>query len=222
MTDPETSGINRYAEKSLHIALKDYLAHPGDRFEVEVDGFVVDMLRGEQIIEIQTQNFSALKRKLNQLIQAHSVRLIYPIALERWIIKGDSRRRSPKRGHVTHVFNELVYLHHLMAYPNFSLQVLMIRDEEIRINDGKGSWRRGGWSIQDRRLLDVVESVLFETVDDLKNLLPDELPATFTAAQLASCLKQKQPVAQRMVYCLRHMGAITQVGKLGRAYLYAR
>ena len=223
MTEPETEGINLYSEKSLHIALKQYIAQLGDRFEVEVDGFVADIMRGEQIIEIQTRNFSAMKRKLTKLLEVHQIRLVHPIPLERWIVKqGVSRRKSPKRGHVTHIFNELVYIYHLMQHPNFSLQVLLIRDEEIRVNDGQGSWRRKGWSIQDRRLLEVVESVTFQTVDDLKRLLPDDLPDTFTTANLAACLEQNQRVAQKMVYCLRHMEAIKQIGKKGRAYLYAR
>jgi hypothetical protein len=33
-----------------------------DRFEVPVDGFVIDIVRDDLLIEIQTRNFSSLKR----------------------------------------------------------------------------------------------------------------------------------------------------------------
>ena len=46
--------IGTLNEKPLHAALKDWCARPGDQFEVFVDGFVVDIVRGNLLIEIQT------------------------------------------------------------------------------------------------------------------------------------------------------------------------
>ena len=60
--------IGTLNEKSLHAALKEWYALPGDRFEVAVDGFVADIVRGEQLIEIQTRSFPAMKRKLRRLL----------------------------------------------------------------------------------------------------------------------------------------------------------
>jgi hypothetical protein len=34
-------------EKPLHAALKDWYARPEDRFEVSVDGFVIDVVQGD-------------------------------------------------------------------------------------------------------------------------------------------------------------------------------
>jgi hypothetical protein len=39
-------------------------ARPGDRFEVPVDGFVIDIAQEDLLIEIQTRNFSSIKSKL--------------------------------------------------------------------------------------------------------------------------------------------------------------
>ena len=47
---------------------------PGDRTEQPVDGYVADLVRGDELIEIQTRNFGALKRKLSALLQNHAVR----------------------------------------------------------------------------------------------------------------------------------------------------
>ena len=146
--------IGTYQEKSLHAALKAWYAAPGDRTEQPVDGYVADLVRGDELIEIQTRNFGALKRKLSALLQNHAVRLVHPIPAQKWIVRLDrdgttvlSRRRSPKRGSVFDVFDELVSIPGLVANPQFSLEVLLVEVEETRCHDGRGSWRRRGWSI---------------------------------------------------------------------------
>jgi hypothetical protein len=69
----QQTDIGRLNEKSLHADLKQWLAQPGDQFEVAIDGFVIDIVRGDKLIEIQTRNFGAMKRKLTQLLDHHPV-----------------------------------------------------------------------------------------------------------------------------------------------------
>ena len=230
---PETlvapNRISTLNEKSLHAALKEWYARPGDRIEESVDGFLVDIARDGMLIEIQTRNFSALKRKLLTLTREHPVRLVYPIALAKWIVriskdrrKQLGRRKSPKHGSVESLFEELVSIPTLMAEANFSLEVLLIREEEVRRKDGARHWRRRGWATEERRLIDVVERRLFETPADLMRLVPDDLPEPFTTADLADAISRSVDIARQMAYCLREMGAFTQVGKRGNAILYTR
>src|SRR5215208_3427729 len=73
------SGIGLLNEKPLHASLKQWYARPGDRIEVPVDGFVIDIVRDDLLIEIQTRNFASLKSKLTKLARSHPVRLVYPI-----------------------------------------------------------------------------------------------------------------------------------------------
>jgi len=121
-------------ERSLHSAVKGWIAEPGDRFEVEVDGFVVDIVRGDLLIEVQTRNFSAIRGKLDALVKKHKVRLVYPIAMRKRIVQVDGasgkptrRRRSPKRGKLIDVFDELVRIPWLVKDANFELEVLLSR-----------------------------------------------------------------------------------------------
>ena len=65
--------------------------------------------------------------------------------------------------------------------------------------------------------LGVIPAVLFGQA-----LLPPDLPRPFSTADLAASLGEPRWLAQKMVYCLREMGQITQVGKRGNAHLYAR
>ena len=89
MSTVPAPAIGTYQEKSLHAALKDWHAAPGDKTEQPVDGYVVDLVRGEELIEIQTRNFAAIKRKLAALLERHAVRLVHPIPARKWIVRLD-------------------------------------------------------------------------------------------------------------------------------------
>lgn len=211
-------------ESSLHTDLKNTYTQPGDIQEAQVDGYLIDVQHGEQLIEIQTRHFSAIKTKLQALLINHPVLLVHPIPFEKWIIRQDganiSRRRSPRRGRKEDLFYELVSLPHLVDHPNFSLEVLLVRVEEKRRNDGKGSWRRKGWSIVDRTLLDIVERRRYSSTADYLDFLPGELSYPFTSHDLAESAKIALGLASKIVYCLRHMGQLEIIGKQGRSYLY--
>ena len=120
-----------------------------------------------------------------------------------------------------HLFDELVRMPELICDENFGIEVLLTHEEEIRSDDGQGSWRRRGVSILDHKLLEVVGSAYFGGPQSFLRLLPDDLPEPFTARALSEALGIRLRVAQRMSYCLRHMGALEKVGQDGRAYLYA-
>ncbi len=227
--DLGTSGIGTLNEKPLHEALKRWYTEPGDEFEVPVDGFVVDIVRGGLLVEIQTRNFSAIKRKLKSLLAKNSVRLVYPIPREKWIVKfvDDrkgfvSRRRSPKRGEFAHVFEELIRLPELIMDPNFSLEVLLIEEEEMRRHDGLLGWRRGGWVTDERRLLGVVDRLVFNGPTDMLAFLPPTLSEPFSVTDLAEAIGKPRRLVQKMVYCLRSMGCLVPTGKRANAIQYSR
>jgi hypothetical protein len=216
-------------ESALHASLKDYYTAPGASQEVMVDGYCIDVVHGDLLIEIQTRNFAAIRDKIISLVERHPVRLVHPVAQEKWIVRlpveGEiplSRRKSPRRGRPEHIFIELVRIPDLLKHPNFSLEVLMVREEEIRRVDGKGSWRRNGVSIANRRLLEVLDCYKFNAPSDLYTLLPSDLILPFTNRQLAEKLAISRNLASRMSYCLRSLGLLKIAGKQNRSYLYSR
>jgi len=221
--------IGTLNEKPLHEALKQWCAQSNDRFEAAVDGFIVDIVRGDLLMEIQTRNFAAIRRKLEKLTISHPVRLVYPIPCEKWIMKQPydedgsvSHRKSPKRGGFEYVFEELVSIPKLLMNPNFSIELLLIREEEVRRYDGTHGWRRRGWVTHERRLLKVVEQRVLETPADMYALVPSTLADPFTTSDLAIGIAKPRRLAQKMVYCLRLMGCITPVGKRAKAIMYTR
>jgi hypothetical protein len=221
-------GIGTLQERSLHAKIKELYNTRDSEVEVKVDGYVVDVVRGELLIEIQTRKFSAIKDKLFRLMKNHPVRLVHPIAQEKWIVRESmsgeeiGRRKSPKRMSILHIFEELVSIPTFIIHSNFELEVLLVREEEIRVNDGKGSWRRKGWSTIDRKLVDIVDRELFSTPKDFFRLIPETLEEPFTTKALADCLKVPRRLVQKMTYCMRKMEILKIVGKEGNAHLYVK
>jgi hypothetical protein len=213
-------------EYSLHSEIKDWYKISGDELEVKVKDFRIDILRDKLLIEIQTGNFTSIKKKLLKLLLNNQVRLVYPIAKLKWIVHVSRlgefvrRRKSPKKGKLLDLFHELVHAPSLIKDRNFSLEVLLIEEEELRCYDGRGSWRRRGVSVKDRKLLRVFERFVFEDNRDFLEFLPEELDENFTNEVLALKLGISIGLARKITYCLRRMGAISIAGKKRNELLF--
>lgn len=222
-----SNNIGTQKETSLHASLKEWYAKPGDRLEVEVGRYVIDIVRGEQLIEIQSGNFHLLKAKLRSLLPTYRVRVVHPIPRERWIQRVSqndeklARRKSPKRGRIEDIFSQLVGIVSFIDEPNLELEAVMIREEIFWRDDGRGSWRRKGWSIADRQLIEVLDCHRFREATDYLQLLPDGFDEPFTNADLSNALNINRRLAERMTYCLRKMSLIHSVGHRKRFNLYS-
>ena len=115
------------------------------------------------------------------------------------------------------LFWELVSIPQLLLNPNFSLEVLMIRGEEVRRYNERRV--RKGWLIEGHRLLDVLDQRSFGHSTDWLRFLPEGLES-FTTSDLASRINTRRELAQKMAYCLREAKMIELIGKRGRANLY--
>jgi len=225
---PDAPHIGTLNERSLHASLKAWYAEEGDRFEVPVDGFVADIVRGDLIIEIQTSSTSALRRKLASLLRRHPVRLALPVTAQKTIVRIDADghegngRSSPRRCSWIDAFSELVSLRELLGDPNLSVDVVLIREEEVRAPRTKRRRRGRDWTTHDRRLVEVVDSVTFAEPIDYLTFVPTDLAEPFTTRELADALGKPRRIAQKVAYTLRHLGALRPVGKRGNAILYRR
>lgn len=223
-----TAGIGTLREKPLHASLKRWYSRPGDREEHPIDGFVIDLVREDGLlIEIQTSGFSSMKKKTRTLLDnGHRLRIVHPIPVDKTIVKLDDdglvidRRMSPKHGHTTDVFAELVSFPQLLGHPNLEVDVVLTIQEEHRRQYPGRSWRRGGWVVMERHLIEVTDSILLTEVDDLVQLLPEALPATFTTFDIAEALGRPRRIAQQMAYCLREANCILVAGRQGNTIEY--
>jgi hypothetical protein len=220
--------IGTLNEGALHAQLKDWYRRPRDRTEASVGGYVIDLVRGRLLIEIQTGGFAPLRRKLDTLLCSHRVRLVAPVALSRRIVRVSddgvvlSSRRSPRTGRVEDVFARLVSFPGLLANERFELEVVLTNQDEVRMYRPGRAYRRRGWLVVGRSLVSVEGSVTIGCPADAAALLPAGLPEAFDTSDLADAAGIDRSLAQQMTYCLRHSGALAPVGKRGRAALYRR
>jgi hypothetical protein len=219
--------IGTLNEGALHAGLKRWLARPGDLFEQRVDGYVIDVVRGDLLIEIQTGGCAPLRRKLRDLLERHRVRLVVPIARTRMIRRVDahgttlSRRRSPIAGRIEDVFERLVSIPSVVAHERFELELLEIAEIETRAVRRRRAWRKD-YVVDGRELVDVLERNLIRDAADLAALLPASLPDSFSTADVARLASLSRATAQQMVYCLHAAGALERVSKRGNAHVYRR
>jgi len=210
-------------ETTLHADLKEIFRLEGGLTEQWVDGFLIDVVRDDMLIEIQTKNLGALKKKLGALLDNHPIRVVHPIALKKNIVLQDvdgkivRRRRSPKKGKLEDLFTELVYIARWITHANFSLEIVITTEDEFRVQDGNGSWRRKGVSILDRKLVKIHERHLFCKPDDYLPLLPNTLADQFTNRQLAESKFFSTRLATKMTYTFVQMEILEIAGKKGRA-----
>ncbi len=221
--------IGSLQEKTLHAQLKQYYCEAGGETEVLVAGYIVDVLNDGRIVEIQTGSFSAIKTKLNRLLENHSVRLVYPLTGERWLLTsgineedGVNRRKSPKKENLYEIFGELVSFPSLIHNDRFTLEVAVISEELVRQRAKRRTRRNSGWKFLDRRLVKVLATHVFSDAADFDIFLPETLPEAFTTRDLADLAKISRSLSQKSIYCLREMGQIKLIGSRQRFNLYTR
>lgn len=222
------ASIGVLREGPLHAALKARMAEPGDRLEVPVGRFVIDLVRADgELVEVQTGTFAALGPKLDALLDEHRMRIVHPIAAERRIVRVDaggevlSARRSPRRATAIDVFDQLVSCPSLLTHPHLVVEVLLLREDHVR-GAGPIPARRPGRTRDpgQRRLVEVLDRHELAGPDDLLALLPPLPRAPFTTRDLATLAGCRLLLAQRIVYCLRALGLAEPAGRRNRAPLY--
>jgi hypothetical protein len=222
--------IGTLNESPLHQSLKELYADEYGRQEVPIDGYVADVLSSNQTLyEIQTAGFGSLKRKLGVLLESYRIVLVHPIAAEKFIVKMPEeqdqqarRRKSPKKGSMHDMLDQLVSIPILLNHPNFELEVVMTVEDELRVYDPTRVRRRNGWRVVQRSLNEVLGRRRFTCAEDLFGLLEEPIAAEFTTADLSKAMDAPRYLAQKLAYCLREAGEIEICGKQGNALVYQR
>ena len=214
-------------ETSLHRALKDrYAAGLADRREVRIAGFRIDAVdQTGRLVEIQSGALGPLCTKLRRLLPEHRLRIVKPIVLARRLVQTSPRngsvisvRRSPKRGSLVDIFDDLIGLVRIFPHVNLDIEILGVTIDEVRIPRR----RRPGYTVADRRLGEIRETATLVRAGDLWSLLPPGCHGNypFTTVELAKQLGKPIWFAQRVAYCLRKTGAARVVGKTGNRVIY--
>ena len=219
-------------EHSIHRQLKSLYVTDTERHEVTVDGFRIDAVDEERLIEIQYGSLGAIRDKIRRLLRSHDVLVVKPLAERKQLLKRDvpegpvvSTRKSPKKQTLWNLFDDLVHFVGVFPHPRLELEVLMTLQDEYRLPAEKKRRVSRGYIVEDRLLSEVTGRAMLRTVDDLLAMLPDairppERTAPFGTADLAAAAGISRPLARKVAYCLRRCGLAQVVGKEGNAILY--
>lgn len=226
---PQRQGIGTLGEKALHMILKRYMEPFEGNHETKIGPYVADIVGEEGVVEIQTGAFNRLRPKLEALLPVARVTVVYPIPHRKWLTWLDpetgeaiGQRKSPKQGSFYHAFYELYKIKSLLTHPNLRLHLLLLDMEEYRRLDGWSYDRKRGSTRHERIPLALVDELRVEGAEDYQQLLPRELPESFTSADYARVSRLRPDGARTALNVLRAVGAVEREGKQGRLLLYRR
>lgn len=221
------NGIGTLSEKTVHAILKNYYEPDEDYHEIPVNGYVADIYRDGNIIEIQTANFNKLRNKLDVFLNDYQVTVVYPMPYIKWLSWLDEetdyigpKRKSPKKGNPYEAFYQLYKIKSYLTNPNIRIKIIMMNMEEIRLLNGWSKDKKKGSSRFDRIPTEIVEEIDLYSLEDYMQMVPIELAETFCSKDYAKASHLSIGMAQTALNILTYTGTVKRIGKRGNEILY--
>ena len=222
-------GIGTLSEKSLHKMLKLYLEPNIENQEVAYRGSIVDIKTADGIFEVQTRGYEKLVPKLRRILPTSPVTVVCPLAHEkymRWLDRETGemteRRKSPKRENAFDAFRMLFGIRELITHPNLHVRLVYMQVEDFRALDGWDKTRKRGSNRVERIPTRIIREEVISTPLDYLGYLPETIGTEFTAPELSRAIKRTSRYTFYVLKLLVATGAVREVGKRGRATLYAK
>ncbi len=223
------SSIGRLGEKTLHKILK-YFFEPEDAFhEVKIGRYHADIANDDEIIEIQTRSFNALRAKLTFFLEQKPVRIVYPMVNRKHLVWIDpetgetsSRRKSPKIGKPLDCFYELYKIKPLLDNKNLRLTIVFLDVVDYRNLNGYSRDRKRGSSRYERIPEKFISIIEINCREDYGVFLSNDLPDVFTSKDIQKQEKVALRNVQAALNVLYHLGVVEKVGKSGNTILYKK
>lgn len=216
-------GIGTYQEKTLHKVIKNYYEENEELQEIAVNGYVADIKRDNQIIEVQTRAFNKLVCKLDAYLNDYEVNIIYPIAYEKYIawidtdtLEEKSVRKSPKTGSIYDAILELYKIKRFLNHPNLKIKLLFINIKELRYLNGWSKDKKKGSSRCNQLPLELIDEI---QIDDFSIFVPFK-DNEFTSKDYAKITKKTVHRAQVILNILKYLEIIEVIRKEKRMNVY--
>ena len=222
----DAAAIGTYNEKAVHRTLKNYFCPEKELQETEINGNICDAYKDGMIYEIQTGSFTHLKDKLKVFLPDHRVTVVYPLAVDRRIIRADpmsseilSERMSSKHGKRTDILPELYAVREFINDGNLSVMIAFMKCADIRPEKaGKRQERKSGSVTLPTELL-FFES--YSGPEDIKEISPGMAPGEYRAKDVRAALGIRSGTdSWRALKMLVYTGYLKETGKDGKAVIY--
>ncbi len=215
-------GTNK--ERTLHQYLKYYFCNESIYHEQKLSGYIVDILKDNKIIEIQTSSFNAMRKKLETLLPKYKINIVYPIIIERTLYNFDEQgvllniRKSPKKEHPLKIGKELYKINNLLTNPNLSFTIVLLKVYEERIPFINRYKQKKTTRINQipYELIDIIKL----NRNSLSNLIPFD--TEFDALMFKKKTKLSPRDTSSSLLALRTLNVIEIVRKDGKKYIYEK
>lgn len=223
--------IGTLSEKSIHSLIKDMIQPDKNFQEVKVGRYIADIKQGNNIIEIQTQQFKKLTGKLSYYIQCgYHTTVIYPVVENKyinWIDPSDNeiveRRKSPTKGVIQNIFKELYWIIDCLDNSLIDLQIVTLDAEEYKYLDGYGQNAKKRATKIDKVPTKINNVITIKSKSDLSVLIPTTLQnKSFTIKEFKKESKFSSSWASSGLKLLREHNIIHIVEKKGNAFIYSQ
>lgn len=224
--------IGTYKEKRLHRILKRFYEPNEDLHEIPIGNYIADVLRENEIVEIQTGSFYPMKDKIRYYLEEteYSVTIVRPLAHIKWCVWIDpssgevvSKRRSPKKTLPKDVLRDWYYLSEFVENKRLKIVFLLMEMEEYRTLDGWSKNRKKGSHRCELIPINIVDEQIFCDPLDYLVFLPENLQESFTAAEYMKASGIGSYSAYSALNILCSLGFIEKSQeKKGRSKLYFR
>lgn len=228
-TMKQRKSIGVLAEKTLHAVLKNYYEPDIKKHEIKVNGYVADILDGDNIYEIQIGNMGKMRDKLKAYLDEYKVTIIIPIIHNKYLLwkevgknEYSDRRKSPKTGNFYMIFDELYRIKNYLKHENLRIKIALVDVEEYRIKDGYAKEGKKGSHRLDRIPIGLYDELDINKISDYKKLVPEELEENFTTKDYKKVTKTNTKYATVALNILNYLGVVKRVSKKGNAYVYQR
>lgn len=223
----ERAGIGTLNEKTIHAALKNYCSEDYDQ-EAKIGGFYADIVGENGIIEIQTANWGKLNKKLDVMLDACHVTVVYPF--EKRVktssasdVTGEIIKEGVWRNFrdLSELFLELYRIKSFLTNPNLTVCIAELEIERVNyVNEKTGKRRKKGSYAKTPKAL--LREIYLEKPEDYLELLPpdikEKLPGEFTVKEFKAVVKPTD--GSLMLEILGYLGVTEKFGKKGNAELY--
>ena len=225
--DRQRLQIGTLSEKTVHAVVKNYYEPDEDKQEIPIEGLYADIFTGSEIIEIQTRSFDQVRKKLDRFLTYYPVTVVLPMPAVKWLIWIDEetgeltdKRKSPKKGNAYQAFKELYRIKQYLKKDGLTIKLLFLDMEEYRLLNGWSRDKKKGSCRYDRIPVSLVDEITLSCPQDYMQLLPDDLPDTFTCAEFSKLVKIPSKQANLVLNILFYLEVVERIGKKGNSYIY--
>ncbi len=222
--------IGTLKEKRLHQILKKFIEDDESMHEIQIGPYVADILRENEIIEIQTGCFYPMKEKLKYYLEktAFSVNIVRPLPYIKWCVWLDpesgeirSRKKSNKKTLPKDIMRDWLFISDFLGNERLKITFLLLEEEEYRLLCGWSADKKRGSKRFQMMPIGLIEEKIYSKAEDYVEFLPKDLGETFTASEYMKAAGVRSYGGYSALKILCKLGLIEKSDeKRGKSFLY--